>query len=162
MSEPAAFAPLATALATLDPSPAPAPVRIYADPAESMSLGDVPAIVLGIAPGIEHAWRQEAFGYPGLGQHDYVIAIWCILGMRASDLGEVYALAKYWPKALARVLGANLTLGGAVQSLGYREENRLFTYRIGPIPWGDGIYYGLTALLPIRENVSQTFAATSP
>lgn len=157
MSEPRAFGPLATLLATVDPAPAPAPVRIYEDPAEAMNLGDVPAIVLSIAPGMEHAWRQEALGQPGLGQHDYTIAIWCILGTRNTDLGELYAAAKYWPRAVAKVLGENLTLDGTVVSLGFRNENRLFTYRIGPIPWGSDLYYGLTMLLPTRENVQQTF-----
>lgn len=156
MSEPRAFAPLATLLATVDPAPAPAPVRIYEDPTEAMNLGDMPCIVLGIAPNTEHGWTLETLGQPGLGQHRYTIALWAILGARDVDLGELHAQVKHWPRALAVALGQDLTLGGAVSQIGY-DDNRLFTYRTGAIPWGDGLYYGLTILLPIRELVHQTF-----
>lgn len=147
------LAALKTRLLTVNPTPQPAPARVYDRPAEAVSLGDFPAIVLSLAPGAEHAWREEALG---LGQHDYVVTAWVFVGPRGTGLAELLDRVLPWPQAIADVLVADLTLAGQVHSIGYKDDNRLFTYKIGPIAWSDGDYFGLSFQLPVIEHRNQT------
>jgi hypothetical protein len=102
---------------------------------------------------VDHAWRIEALG---LGRHDYQVALFLFLGPRQMPLNELHARAEPWPALLAGALLADITLGGAVMFLGHGDQGNdsqpFFTYRVQPIPWGDGVYWVIKALLPVTEK----------
>lgn len=150
MSLQTTLAALAARLQQIDPAVLTANHRIYPDPAEAVSLGDFPALVLAEAPQVQHIWRQEAFG---LARHDYTIALYIFVGARQTGLAELHSRVLVWPQALATVLFADLTLGGAMHQIGAGDSDQLFTYTIGPINWADGEYFGLKCLLPVTEKI---------
>lgn len=142
---------LTNALYAVDPTPE-APIRagcIYQNPRESIVMADLPSIVICMAPGQTHAWNTEALG---LARHDYVLSLYVFLGMRQTPLSELHARALPWPEAMMVVLANNLTLGSRVDQIGNGQGPQLFTYKLGPIPWADGTYWGITVLLPIVEK----------
>lgn len=149
MSVTTAIAKLATVLYTVDPTPQPALRRVYSDSAEAVNLGDMPSAVITLSPSATHTWTEEALG---LGRHDYTLAIYVFLGIRQTPLPELHARALPWPEAIMRVLANNITLGGVVNQLGFGGDPRLYTYKIGPIPWSDQLYWGLTVQLPVVEK----------
>lgn len=149
MSVPQTLQALATRLATLDATLLTPTSRIYADPAEALSLGDFPALVLALAPGTTQTWRQEALG---LARHDYTVALYVFVGARQTGLAELHSRVLPWPQALATVLVADLTLGGTVQWIGDGGDG-LFTYDVGPYQWADGEYFGLKCQIPITEKI---------
>lgn len=141
---------LAAKLQTCDPAPA----RVYANPAEAVSLGDFPCIVLGLAPNQENSWNMESLGQ---GRNDYTVAMWVFVGSRQTGLQELYGRILPWPKAIADVLVADMTLGGQVAFIGdAQNSNNFFKYSPKIIPWGDGNYFGLEILLPVTERGVQT------
>lgn len=146
-----AIAALADALSAVDPAPEEPPREgcIFPDPREAMTIADFPSIVICLAGSASHAWATEAMG---LGRHDYVLAIYVFLGIRETPLPELHARALPWPEALMRVLANNITLGYRVDQIGNGQGAQLFTYKIGPIPWSDDVYWGLTLLLPVVEK----------
>ncbi len=146
------FAALAVRLELVDPTPQPALAYVYADPAEAVSLADFPVGILTLAPQQAHTWREEAFG---LGRHDYTVAIYIFIGIRSTGLAELHSRVLAWPKPIADVLIADLTLGGLVHSIGAGESDALFTYSIGEFQWSDGSYFGLKILLPVTEKAPQ-------
>lgn len=142
---------LANALYAINPAPEDPPRDgcIYENPREAIAVPDFPSIILCMAPGQTHAWGTEALG---LARHDYVLAIYLFLGLRETPLSELHARALPWPEALMTVLSANLTLDSRVDQIGNGQGPQLFTYKLGPIPWADGTYWGITALLPVVEK----------
>jgi hypothetical protein len=131
----------------------PAPNVVYADPKEGASIGEFTTIVLAIAPGITHSWGAEAMGGgSGLAIHRYTVAIYVFVGTRATGLPELHSRALPWGETLMTRLGADVTLSGLVTQIGDPDSNRLFTYTIGPIKWGDGDFFGVKALLPVEEK----------
>lgn len=154
MPRPLGLTELATVLATTDATPEPAFRYIYENPAEAVNLEDFPIAVICLMPGAEQAWRMESMGQPGEIQHDYVAAVYVLLGMMGTGLEELHERAALWPQALAVALAAHLKLGQArIVKIGYREDNKLFTYKMGPIEWGKQIYFGLTLTVPMRELI---------
>ena len=153
MSITGTLAALQTRLVAL-PSPT-VPVRVYADPKESVSLGEFPCIILCLAPGVEHRLSEVTMGSPGFGYHAYTVGIYVLLGQRATNIAELHSRALPWPAALYTKLVADLTLGGTVVSIGSGEATEpLMTYTLGPITWADGVYWGLKCLLPVSEKLS--------
>lgn len=149
-----------TQLAAVLATTTPAPLRVFSDPAEAVSLAEFPCIVLGLAPfGLapqDHEWREEALG---LARHDYTVAIWIFVGSRQSPLPQLHSDCLPWPEAVATVLNQHLTLSGAVTFLGSGVNGLpLFTYRVGPIAWADGDYFGLSLLLPVTEKPVMSMA----
>lgn len=135
----------------------PAVPIVYDNPAEAVSLGNFPCIVLALAPGDQarHEWRRKA-GHIGI--HKYEAALWLFVGSRQAPLPELHARILSWPSALADALAPHLTLDGAVSFIGDgNPTGLLFSYQIGPIEWGDGVYFGLRATLPVSEVVQQAF-----
>lgn len=129
------------------------PKKVYADPKEATSLGEFPAIVMALAPGIAHSWGTEAAGGgSGLAEHDYTIAIWVFLGTRGTPIGELHSRSLPWPEAVFRALVADITLSGAVIQLGRGGDPEFLTYQIGPLEWGDQEYWGVKCLLPVVEK----------
>lgn len=157
MSVTTAIAALATALYAVNPAPQSPPRTgcIFTDPREAVTLANFPSIVICLSPSATHTWTEEALG---LARHDYTLAIYVFLGIRQTPLPELHARALPWPEAIMRVLANNITLGGVVNQLGFGGDPRMYTYRIGPIPWGTGpegtplVYWGLTLQLPVVEK----------
>lgn len=150
MSVAAALAGIATRLGTIT---SPLPKRIYADPAEAVSLGDFPCVVLGLAPAVPHEWRRKGVG---LGIHRFRVGIWVFVGSRQTPLPELHGRVLGWPEALADALAADMRLGGAADYIGSGQPTGpLFNYEIGPLEWSDGLYFGVYATLPVAQVKAQ-------
>lgn len=154
---------LASILLDVDPSPEDGPRIgcIYQHPREAVNIAEFPSIVITLAPGVSHEWVEEALG---LMRHNYSLTLYVFLGIRQTPLPELSSRAQPWPEALARVLSANLTLGGVVNQIGFGGDPRLFTYKLGPIPWGTTdndqyLYWGITVTLPIVEKIGMEMGA---
>lgn len=163
MSVSTAIAKLATVLQTVNAAPQPPLRRIYTDPAEAVSIAEFPSLVMGLSPSQTHTMRQEALG---LARHDYTLALWLFLGIRQTSLGELHSRALPWAEAIMRVLSANITLGYVVDQIGDGGSNMMFTYKVGPIPWGQDnntplVYWGLTCQLPVTEKPVMDMGAGS-
>jgi hypothetical protein len=129
------------------------PKKVYADPKEATSLGEFPCIILSLAPGVVHTWGTEAAGGgSGLAEHDYTVAIWVMLGARATPLPELHSRTLPWSEAVFRALVANITLSGAVTQLGDGSSPAFFTYQIGPLEWAGQEFFGVKVLLPVIEK----------
>lgn len=157
MSVALAIAALAARMALVNPAPSPIPQRVYPDPAEAVSLAEFPSIVLTLAPQEDQQWHLLAQNY---GRHDYIIALYLFVGARQTGLPILHSLLLPWPKAIADILLGDVTLGGNVAFIGNGQDPMapLFRYRIGPIEWSDGVYFGLKALIPITEAHNQPVA----
>jgi hypothetical protein len=156
MSVSETLATLRTKILTVNPAPQPAPLNVFADPAEAVNVGEFPAVILALAPEVDHEWQQATAGGASLGEHDYEVMIYILVGARSEGLPALHSKVLPWPKALADVLIADITLGGTVSFIGDAERARLFRYRIGQIAWADGIYFGLKVWLKVQEMHSQT------
>ena len=151
MSVSTALAAIRTRLLTIT-SPQ-TPKKVYADPKEATSLGEFPCIVLSLAPGVAHSWGTEAAGGgSGLAEHDYTVAIWVMLGARATPLPELHSRTLPWPEAVFRALVADITLSGAVIQMGRGDSPEFFTYQIGPLEWAGQEFFGVKVLLPVVEK----------
>lgn len=159
MPKPHGLTQLAVILEQVDPSPEqPKPTVVFDNPPEQINLEDCPLIIVSLAPNVDQFWKQETLGQPGLVQHDYVATVWVVLGMYGTGLADLHDRAQYWSEAIATVLFANLKLNQSVVRIGFLEDNRTFSYKVGPILWGNDVMYGLTIQLPMRETVSMTVA----
>lgn len=127
--------------------------KVYADPKESVSLGEMPCAVLTLAPQLEHSWSTEAMGGGGgVARHDWTAAIYLFLGKRDTGLPELHSRSIAWVQPIFVALVADITLGGAVLHIGEGSSPQLFTYQHGPIAWADGEYWGLKCLVPVVEK----------
>jgi hypothetical protein len=145
---------LAVLMATVNPTPEPAPVRVLANPREAVQLADFPCVVMGLAPGE----TQIISGFGGqFSRHDYKLHIYYFVAGKITPLAEAHARVLPVPQAVANVLFANIQLGGIVDHLG--DESGLLTYQVGMIAWGDGEYFGLTFTLPVTEKTGQVITA---
>ncbi len=155
MSISATLTKLATLLETVNPTPEPAPVRVFASPREAVQIADFPCIVLGIAPGTE---THAIGGFGGqFSRHDYRLHIYYFVAGKITPLPEAHSRVLPVPQAVADVLFANIQLGGIVDHLG--DDAGLITYNVGMIAWGDGEYFGLTFTLPVTEKAGQVISA---
>lgn len=141
------FAALAAVLRTITSPQAFA--KVYTDPKEAVSLGEFPCAVLALAPQVDHL--QRAFSYDTR-VHDYTVCVYVFLGARNTPINELHSRALPWSDAIAAAINADTTLGGAVQAAGAVSDDVLFRYRIGPIPWADGVYFGLRIMLPVQAH----------
>ncbi len=130
----------------------PPPSVVYSNPIEAVSLANFPCMVLGFAPDVENSW---GFISNSQGMNNYTVAIWLFVGTRQTSIQEIYGRILPWPKAIADVLAADLTLGGSVQFIGFGDD-KLFNYSPKAIAWGDGNYFGLEFHLPVVETHVQT------
>ncbi len=138
------------------------PEIAYTDPRDAVNLGNFPCIVSALAPNIENTLRITAEPDPqidesGLLRDEYTVALFVFLGNRTQPLNEVHAKAKPWAQAIAKVLAKDLTLGLNGTFLDVRDAGGgdpiLFRYKVGAIAWSDGIYFGVTLLLPVVERL---------
>jgi hypothetical protein len=138
---------LKTRLEAVDPNPQPVPAAVFADPKEATSLAEFPCIILAVAPQKENSVWFEA---PQNGSDRYTVAMYVLLGSRETDLPELHQRCLPWSRAIAKVLFADMTLGGQVQFIG-DGEGKMFDWQSGPIAWGDEVYFGLKVFLPVME-----------
>jgi hypothetical protein len=137
------------------PQTQPKLVRVYSNPAEAVNMADFPCAILALAPGQQNQWAFETAG--GWGRNDYTVAIWLLVGARTTGINELYGRMVDWPKAIADVLAADITLSGQVAFIGdEHNSNQLFQWSPKLIPWADGTYFGLEFLLPVCERFVQT------
>lgn len=130
-------------------------VRVYDNPAEAVSLGDFPCAILGLAPQVNHTWGRKALQ---LGVHKYTINVWLFVGSRQNSLPRLHERILGWPQAVADVILADQTLGGAVAYTGDGgATGELFRYQVGEIVWADGAYFGLQFYLPVAQTRAQVF-----
>lgn len=128
--------------------------KVYDQPKEATSIGEMPCAIISLTPQAEHAWRQAAVG---LGRHDYSLTIWVIVGNRSSSLGDLISRSETWLEPIADALFASITLDDAVEWIGAGDSDVLFTYQMGPIAWASeqAEYFGLKLTLPVTEKPIQ-------
>jgi hypothetical protein len=143
---------LATRLAGVNPTPQPAPARIYSNPAEALNIADFPSIVIvGPAAGVSQGFDNLSFSQY---VHAYTVEIYVLVGPRTVPLPELYARLEPWPQALLATLAGDIRLSGACNFIGNQKQaDRFFEYQPAEIDWAGDNYYGLIVRLPVQENV---------
>jgi hypothetical protein len=139
---------LQTLLGTMNP----APNIVKNAPTESVSAAEFPMIMVMLAPQITNSWRIEASGY---GRHTYFVTIYVFAGFRNTGITELHNRILGYPKAIADVLLADMTLGGNVTFIG-DGGGGVFSYRYGEIGWGEARLWGLVVNLVVTEKHVQT------
>lgn len=150
MSITTTLAALKTRLLLANPTPQPALRRVVTTPIEQMHLAEFPSAFLSVAPNIDSGFTEQAFG---VWHHHYSVQMLLFVGSHQSgNLAENAQRCEPWPLALATVLVADLRLGGLIVTLGPNQlDAPLFNYRVGPLPWGDNLYFGLRLTMQITE-----------
>lgn len=138
------FTALAEALEGCDP----APKIVFSDPSQAVAVGNMPCFVLVQQTNTDHVWKTFAHGET---QPAYAITAYLLLGSMQTPLPQLHAASvpSIWPRAVNAVLAADITLGGTVQAVGKGTE--FFRYRVGPIKWGESLYWGIKFTIPIEE-----------
>ena len=157
MTVPAVFTTLGAKLLTVNPTPATALTRMLTNLSNRFGPGDCPVGLIRFAADTDNEVSSETLGQPGLVRHKYSLRVLIFLGVLTGPdmLDQDHELAKPWPQALAVTLAADMTLGNTVAFIGDDVTLKLFTYRIGVMPWlGDVNYFGLTVTLPVTEKIS--------
>lgn len=147
------FAALATALRGCDP----APKVVYEDPRQATAIANMPCFILVQQTNADQIWYTFAHGET---QPHYDITAYLLLGSMQTPLPQLHAASvpSIWPKAVNAVLAADITLGGVVQSIGRSVPGQssargteFFRYRVGPIKWGESLFWGIKFSIPIEE-----------
>lgn len=126
--------------------------KVYDQPKEATSIGEMPCAIISLTPQAEHTWRMAAVG---LGRNDYTLTIWIFVGNRSSNLGDLISRSELWIEPIADALFASITLDDAVEWIGAGDSDALFTYQMGPIAWEKEEYFGLKLILPVTEKPDQ-------
>lgn len=145
------LAQMATNLATISPLPSPftgQTLTTYPNPFDATTVANFPSIVLSIAPNVENVYRNEALG---LSRADWNAALYLFLGPRTMKLNELHGRTVPWPDLINGILAGDMTLGSKVAFIGY-GDGRLWTWKMGTIPWGSGTYWGIKGTIPVTEK----------
>lgn len=165
-----ALAELKTILATVDPSPQPAPtaVYIYPDDYQSAVNATVPFITVEQVVNAPFRWSVGAKGR-GVHTWDTDIRIFLHPGQltRDSDIKAAAAKQKPWLQAIATLLFSNMSLNGKADIIGGARldgnslAGNLFEYRIGHMTRGadTSVFWGIGLRLPITQSYAQTMQA---
>jgi hypothetical protein len=139
------FTALAEALRGCDPAPA----VVYEDPRQAQPVANVPCFILIQQTNTDHIWRTHSHGAT---QPAYAITAYLLLGSMQTPLPQLHAASvpSIWPRAVNAVLAADITLGGTVDAVGRGTE--FFRYRVGPIKWGETLFWGIKFTIPIEEE----------
>lgn len=150
------LAGLKTALASIDPSPQPAPDAVYhwPDDYESMDYTTFPFIIVAQ---VVNRWFDFGDEAHGLTRHTWLAEINICLAegpltrIEAAKAAELKQVP--WIKALATTLSANRSLGATALAIGTGEQ--LFRYRVGHIGWDKGrVFWGVRAEVQIYQQHS--------
>lgn len=157
-SNPALLVPdaLAALRVRLQTITSPSPARIYADPAEAMSLGDFPCIVLSLDPDR----KDHSFNRKGVGVYLYTffVGIWVFVGTRQTPLPELHSRALRWPIPIGRAILENQRINNTVSWSGEGgATGTVFTHDVGFKAWGDGEYFGLKFSLGLSIALGTDF-----
>jgi hypothetical protein len=137
------------------------PERVYTDPRDAVSVTDFPAIVPALAPGFENELRVVNEPDPldpgdGVLRDNYTVVLYVLVGTRQQPLAESHSRIKPWPQAIAKILAADVMLGLHGTYLDVEDSGAfdplLFKYRVGPIQWSDGLYFGASIFIPVTER----------
>lgn len=134
----------------------PIPRRIFADPAEAVSLGDFPCLVLSLDPDRkDHSFERKAVG---VYHYRFYVAIWAFVGTRQTPLAELHSRALRWPIPLGRAILANQRISNTVSWSGEGGAvGAVFSHSVGFVQWGDGEYFGLKFSLPLSIALGTDF-----
>lgn len=133
------------------------PLRAVTTLRDAVNVSDFPLVVLRKATGATvHTLGQETLGLPGLGLDRYQVEWHILIAPASVPTEEADELLQPWGRALLVALLADLSLGGAVHSIGEIDSTgRLCDYQQGLVTWIDSNrYWGLRGLLQIQELVS--------
>lgn len=129
--------------------------KVYSAPQEATAISEFPCFVWALAPDSDHTVTMEAAGDPGLDRHNYTLSGYLFVGRRDTPLPELHGRILRWfePQAgtIWRVLRTDITLGDTVEFIG-DPDAQLFRYRIGPIDWAGGKFWGARLWLPVTEK----------
>lgn len=147
---------LAALKARLETMTNPKPKRIFADPAEAVSLGDFPCVVLSLDPDRkDHTFFRKAVG---VYHYRFYVAIWVFVGSRQTPLGELHRRALLWPVPMGVCLLAGQRINNSVSWSGEGgATGQLFSHDIGNKFWADGEYFGLKFSLPLSIALPTAF-----
>lgn len=155
------LAALATALATIDPSPQPVPANIYNWPVDfdDFVTIDYTTFPFIIVAQVVNRWFPFADVAHSLTSNTWLAEI--NIALAEGPLSRIEAaqaaekLQVPWVKAAATVLSANRSMGGSTIAIGTGEQ--LFRYRIGHIGWDDDqVFWGLRAEVTMIQQHSMT------
>lgn len=119
----------------------PKPKRVYADPAEAVSLADFPCVVLSLDPDKQHSFDRKG---EGVYRYDFYGAAWVFVGSRQTPLGELHSRALRWAIPLGMAILADQRLGDTVAYTGDGgATGNLFKHDVGFKQWAGGDYFGL-------------------
>ena len=121
---------------------------VKSEPTESVSPAEFPMALIMLAPQVSNSWRLEASGY---GRHTYYVTIYVFAGFRNTGVTELHNRILGYPKTIADVLIADMTLGGNVTFIGDGSGN-IFSYRYGEIGWADLRLWGLVLNVSVTEK----------
>ena len=142
---------LAAVLSTIT-SPA-APAAVYANPREATSIGELPVIILTESATTTHTWTPLSFQKGGqVWNHQWSADLFLLVGPRGAGLPDLHGRLLGWPESITRALGADLTLGSTIESLGH-DNGQVWQYRIGPQQWGDQQFFGLRGQIAVTEFI---------
>ncbi len=140
--------PVFTALAAALRTTSPAPAVVFEDPMQAQAIGNFPCFILVLQTNADHIYRTSGYNET---QPTYTISAFLLLGSMQTPLPILHAASvpSLWPKQVNAVLARDITLGGVVQAVGNGTE--FFRYRVGPIRWGEALYWGIRFNIPIQE-----------
>lgn len=122
---------------------------VYEDPRQAQAVANMPCFILVHQTNTDHVWKTGSYSET---TPAYGITAYLLLGSMQTPLPQLHAesVPSIWPRAVNAALARDITLGGAVQSVGRGTE--FFRYRVGPIKWGESLYWGFKFTIPIEEN----------
>lgn len=157
--ETTALAALKTILADVDPSPEPAPLKVWVYPTDwqSVNFDRLPVVIVSKIINREIAWARYTHARA---RHIWPAEILVFLagGPITNDetAAQMESKADPWPLALSALLSANSRLNNTVTALG--DDDALFTYQVGHIHFWTKIFFGLRFELPVQQMVQQVQA----
>ncbi len=136
-----------TILATIDPSPQPAPAAVYKWPDDyaSMDYSTFPFVIVAQLINedvpfttLNHLWTADL--------------LFCLANGPLTKLDQAKAAEEKqlpWIAAIATVLFNNRGVGGTVLAIGSGQT--VFTYRTGHIEWAQKVFWGIRVKVPIVD-----------
>ena len=144
-----------TILATIDPSPQPAPANVWVWPTDydSMTYDDYPVVIIAQVINEEMGYFDVHHGVGGhVWKADllFLLAEGPLLNLSAAKAAEELELA-YLP-AIATVLYANRSVGN--NAVGIGTNRAVFNYRVGHIEWDERTHWGIRVQVPVLQHQS--------
>lgn len=138
-------------LATIDPSPQPAPTAVYVWPTDYDSMTyDYPVVIVAQTINEEMSYFDV---HHGVGGHVWKADLLFLLAGQALNLSEMKAAEEmelaYQP-AIVTTLFANRSVGGTAVGIG--ANRAVLNYRVGHIEWDSVVHWGIRVQVPILQH----------